>query len=124
MRNAPTPAERKLWQALRGSALDGAKFSRQIVIGPFIADFVCRTRKLIVEVDGGQHSSEVDAGRTAYLEGAGYRVVRFWNREVMVNLEGVLRTIAAALADCPPPAPPVPGGESPPPAPPVPGGEK
>ncbi len=110
MRNAPTPAERKLWGELRASRIDGVKFSRQIVIGPFIADFVCRTRKLVIEVDGGQHTVEGDASGTAYLERAGYTVVRFWNHEVMRNIEGVVTTIRLALADCPPPTPPVPGG--------------
>jgi very-short-patch-repair endonuclease len=90
--------ERRLWYRLRGSQL-GARFRRQQPIGPFVVDFVCLQARLIVELDGGQHlaEAEADARRTRFLEGQGYRVVRFWNHEVVENLEGVLTGIQEAL---------------------------
>jgi len=98
LRGAQTDAERKLWFALRDRRLGGFKFIRQEAIGPFIADFVCRERKLIIEVDGGQHAeSQRDAVRDAYLAREGYRVMRFWNNDVLTNREGVLLTILDAL---------------------------
>jgi very-short-patch-repair endonuclease len=73
-------------------------------VGPFICDFLCRERYLIVEVDGGQHSENArDQVRTAYLESQGYRVIRFWNNDVTGNLEGVVQAIALALRSAPPP---------------------
>jgi len=94
-----TDAERKLWSALRNRQLDGAKFRRQQPIGPFIADFVCQEHRLIVEADGGQHAdSPDDAQRTAFLESKGYRVLRFWNNDILRNLDGVAQVIAAALS--------------------------
>jgi very-short-patch-repair endonuclease len=75
-------------------------------VGPFICDFLCRERLLVVEVDGGQHAdNSKDAARTAYIEGQGYRVIRFWNNEVTGNLEGVIESIALALRSDPPPTP-------------------
>jgi very-short-patch-repair endonuclease len=75
-------------------------------IGPFICDFLCRERLLVVEVDGGQHAgNSKDAARRAYIEAQGHRVIRFWNNEVTGNLEGVLLTIAQTLASLPPPTP-------------------
>ena len=75
-------------------------------VGPFIADFLCRERFLIVELDGGQHSdNRKDAARTAFLEKAGYRVLRCWNHDVLGNMEGVLHAIAEALQASPPPTP-------------------
>ncbi len=98
LRAAQTDAERKLWFALRDRRLGGFKFVRQEAIGPFIADFVCRDRKLIVEVDGGQHAdSAKDVARSAYLARENYRVVRFWNNDVLTNRDGVLLTILEAL---------------------------
>jgi len=98
LRAGQTDAERRLWFALRDRRLGGFKFVRQEAIGPFIADFVCRDRKLIVEVDGGQHAdSAKDAARSAYLERENYRVVRFWNNDVLTNRDGVLLTILEAL---------------------------
>jgi very-short-patch-repair endonuclease len=92
-----TPAEIRLWQALKHRQLDGLKFRRQPSIGPFIADFYCPAAKLVIELDGSVHDSEAaqqqDAERTAYLVSLGLRVVRFENREVMGNLEGVLGEI-------------------------------
>ena len=99
LRREMTDAERKLWSILRNSQIEGAKFRRQQPIGPFIADFVCQERRLIVEADGGQHAeSASDARRTAFLEGSGYRVMRFWNNDIFGNLDGVMRLIAAAVA--------------------------
>jgi very-short-patch-repair endonuclease len=92
-----TDVERRLWQCLRNRQLGRFKFRKQATVGGPIADFLCPEKRLIVEVDGGQHSSEADAARTAYLESLGYRVIRFWNHEVNDNLDGVLQTI---LAEC------------------------
>jgi very-short-patch-repair endonuclease len=98
LRGQQTDAERKLWYELRDRRLSGFKFVRQEGIGPFIVDFVCRDRKLVIEVDGGQHSESVtDAGRDSYLAHEGYRVLRFWNNDVLSNREGVLLTILDAL---------------------------
>lgn len=92
-----TDAERRLWYALRDRRFAGWKFRRQVSIGPFVADFLCHAAALVIEVDGGQHSAETDARRTAFLEGQGYRVLRFWNNEVLENTEGVLRALDLAL---------------------------
>ena len=92
-----TDVERKLWSAVRDRRLGGFKFRRQATIGPFIVDFLCAEAKLIVEVDGGQHSEEADAARTAFLEARGYRVLRFWNSDAVESFDGVLETILNAL---------------------------
>ena len=98
LRREMTDAERKLWSALRNRQLDGAKFRRQQPIGPFIADFVCQEQRLIIEADGGQHADGVtDDRRTAFLESKGYRVLRFWNNDILSNLDGVAQVIAVAL---------------------------
>jgi very-short-patch-repair endonuclease len=101
MRRNPTEAERILWGVLRKRGLGGFKFSRQIRIGPYIADFVCREKKLIVEVDGATHGEvhEVvyDARRTAYLEAQGYCVLRISNHGVYTERDGVLHAIYMAL---------------------------
>src|SRR5262245_29275170 len=94
LRGTQTDAERKLWLELRDRRLGGFKFVRQEAIGPYIVDFICREQKLIIEVDGGQHAeSAKDVVRDAYLTRAGYRVMRFWNNDVLRNREGVLETI-------------------------------
>jgi very-short-patch-repair endonuclease len=100
-----TDAERRLWSRLRLKQIDGHRFRRQVSIGPYIADFVCLDAKLVIEVDGGQHndSTEKDARRTALMEAQGFRVVRFWNDEVLGNTDGVLDVIRRHLADPPPP---------------------
>jgi len=99
-----TPAERKLWEQLSARKVAGVRFNRQFPIGPFICDFVSRTEKLIIEVDGGQHAVDVanDEARTAYLEAQGYRVIRFWNNDVLERIEGVVAEIERALEACPP----------------------
>jgi very-short-patch-repair endonuclease len=106
LRNNATDAERKLWSHLSRRQLDGFKFSRQMPVGPYICDFLCRECGLVIEVDGGQHAdSRRDADRSAFLETAGFRVLRFWNNEVLGNVDGVLTVIAQALTELPPPAP-------------------
>jgi len=91
----------RLWLALRGRRLGGRKFVRQLAIGPYVADFVCRECRLVVELDGGQHANNRrDQSRDAFLTGAGYKVVRFWNNDVMTNMDGVLQSILMELADC------------------------
>jgi very-short-patch-repair endonuclease len=106
-----TDAERVLWQHLRGRYLKGFKFRRQVVIGPYIVDFVCLNAKLIIEADGGQHAEQdvYDARRTALLETLGYRVIRFWNHEILKELHSVLEQIHSALIEVPSPQP-SPGG--------------
>ncbi len=108
MRAQPTDAERVLWQRLRHDiALTGSHFRRQALIGPFIVDFVSRRAKLVIELDGGQHNLQraADAMRTQQIETEGYRVLRFWNHDVLGNLEGVLSEIQSALSPTPDPSP-------------------
>jgi very-short-patch-repair endonuclease len=98
MRKAPTPAEKALWQMLRGGRLDGLKFRRQVPIGPYIADFACNSPKVIIECDGGQHAlSDYDARRDAWFQADGYRVLRFWNGEINDHPESVRLGILSAL---------------------------
>jgi very-short-patch-repair endonuclease len=99
MRQYPTDAERALWRQLRSKQLQGARFRRQQPIGPYIADFFCPEQLLVIEVDGGQHAiaEAKDAVRTEWLHRSGYRVLRFWNNDVLRNMEGVLEAIRAAL---------------------------
>jgi len=106
-----TDAERKLWEALRDRRLDGFKFRRQHPLGPYVLDFFDEAHGLVVEVDGGQHgdNAEVDAVRTAWLEQQGCRVLRFWNNDVLTNVDGVLETIRRALPDRPTDPHPRPG---------------
>jgi len=99
LRQNLTDAERRLWSALRAKRFATYKFRRQEPLGGYVVDFVCFSRKLIVEVDGGQHSAEADAGRTAELQRRGFTVIRFWNNEVLGNLPGVLDRLGDALAD-------------------------
>ncbi len=102
-----TDAERLLWTRLSARQICGTRFNRQFPVGPFICDFVSRSAKLIIEVDGGQHASHVaeDARRTAFLKAAGYRVNRFWNNEVLGNIDGVVHAIQRELLDNPSPDP-------------------
>ena len=96
-----TPAERMLWFELRNRRLRGAKFKRQQPIGHYIVDFVCNEPKLIIEIDGGQHGIDAskadDLVRTQWLEARGFRVIRFWNPDVLQNIEGVLSAISEEL---------------------------
>jgi very-short-patch-repair endonuclease len=98
LRRDAMDAEKRLWRALR-ETFPGAKFRRQTPVGPYIADFLSFRHKLIVEVDGGQHTAENDRRRTAYLEREGYRVLRFWNNDVLANIEGVIAQITSSLGD-------------------------
>jgi very-short-patch-repair endonuclease len=99
LRRIQTDAEKLLWYHLRDRRLAGFKFRRQYPIGSFIVDFVCLEGRLIVELDGGQHASQVqdDSVRSRYLESLGYRVVRFWNNQVLGELESVLTVIHKML---------------------------
>ena len=97
LRRNQTEAEKRLWWHLRSRQLEGAKFVRQEQIGPHIADFACRKAHLAIELDGGQHSNAVDVGRTAVIEAFGYRIIRFWNHDVLQNTEGVVETIRREL---------------------------
>jgi very-short-patch-repair endonuclease len=93
-----TDAERRLWTALRDRRLAGYRFRRQHPIGRFIVDFACTRHRLVVELDGGQHADNAaDVHRTGFLEREGWRVVRFWNNDVLGNTEGVIETVLAAL---------------------------
>jgi very-short-patch-repair endonuclease len=97
MRSEMTDAERLLWMQLRAHRLDGLRFRRQTPIGQYIVDFVCHERRLVIELDGGQHAdSQRDVTRDRWLESKGYRVLRFWNSDVFKNREGVLETIVSA----------------------------
>ncbi len=102
-----TDAERKLWAQLSARKIAGVRFNRQFPIGPFICDFVSRTAKLVIEVDGGQHAVDVakHKARTAYLEAQGYRVIRFWNNDVLERIDGVVSEIERVIADMPSPNP-------------------
>ena len=102
-----TPAERKLWAHLSARKVADVRFNRQFPIGQFICDFVSRGAKLVIEVDGATHgeSERADAERTRFIEQHGYRVIRFWNNEVMGNVEGVVAEIERVLRDTPSPNP-------------------
>ena len=101
LRKNQTDAERMLWRALRAKQVQGCRFRRQHSIGPYIADFICLERKLIVELDGGQHGlpgeAARDAPRDAWLQERGYHVARFWNEDVYKNLNGVLLAVSELL---------------------------
>ena len=97
LRRRSTDAENRLWYYLRDRRLEGAKFVRQFPIGGFVADFACRDAHLAIELDGGQHSPAADAPRTEVIEAFGYRIIRFWNNDVLENTEGVLEAIRQEL---------------------------
>lgn len=108
LRRQATDAEHLLWKHLRGRRLAGYKFRRQVVIEPYIVDFVCIETKLIVEADGGQHMEqmEYDAKRTDILQSMGYEVMRFWNNEILMDINVVLEQIRNRLIEAPSPQPP------------------
>ena len=106
LRSAMTEAERRLWSRLRGEQL-GVKFRRQHPLGNYVLDFACLDPKLVLEVDGSQHLEQVeyDAARTAWLQGQGYVVLRFWSNEVLSETDAVVARIYHMLEQVPPPAP-------------------
>jgi very-short-patch-repair endonuclease len=113
MRIAPTDAEQKLWWHLRHRlSTTSTHFRRQVRIGRFIADFASHRAKLIIEVDGGQHTQKIeqDLQRTRYFESRGYRVMRYWNNNVLANIDGVLQDIQRAITTPPTPDPSPQGG--------------
>ena len=97
MRSNQTPFEHILWEVLRANKFENLKFKRQVLIGNYIADFVCEVKKLIIELDGSQHGDNqiisYDNARTKYFNACGYNVLRFWNNDVLNNLEGVCEVI-------------------------------
>jgi very-short-patch-repair endonuclease len=101
LRGVQTDAERKLWGQLRSRQLAALKFRRQHPIGPFIVDFCCVERGLAIELDGGQHVTQIesDAKRTLFLRCRGFQVLRFWDNEVLNNIDGVLEQIYQALKE-------------------------
>lgn len=101
LRKNLTDAEKKLWRHLRLKSIGGNKFRRQHPIGTYIVDFVCLEKRLIVELDGGQHGEQIayDNERTQWLESCGYRVLRFWNNEVFEDVEVVVEVIVKALEE-------------------------
>jgi len=102
LRRDSTDAERRIWRGLR-EKLPQYRWRRQMPVGPYFADFACFSEKLIIELDGGQHTmaEDHDAGRTDFLEAQGYRVIRFGNIDALTNRDGVLETVAAALSSSP-----------------------
>ena len=119
LRKRSTDTERKLWHYLRDRQIEGCKFRRQHPIAPYIVDFICIEKRLIVEADGSQHAEQAtyDERRTAFLESQGLRVLRFWDNEILNNMNGVLETIRLSLLETPSPVPnpahplPLPSGE-------------
>jgi len=107
LRRRSTDAERVLWHRLRNRQLAGLKFRRQRPLGSFVVDFVCLERRLVIELDGGQHTTQQqeDARREAFLMQRGYRVLRFWNHEVLGNTDGVLQSIVEIARSGSPPSP-------------------
>ncbi len=103
LRQESTLAERKLWAYLRSNKLNGVNFRRQHAIGPYITDFCAIKEKLVIELDGSQHlnQEEYDQERTEYLRSQGYKVIRFWNNDVMNNIEGVILAIQYAMEETP-----------------------
>ena len=107
LRSNQTDAEQRLWYHLRAHRFIGLKFKRQKPVGRYIVDFVCLEHRLIIELDGGQHAEQVayDQHRDAWLRSQGYMVLRFWNNDVMQQLEGVLEQIRLTITLSPGPSP-------------------
>lgn len=97
LRSNLTDAEQKIWHQLRGKQIHQYKFRRQHIIGKYIVDFLCADLKLIIEIDGGQHNEDADKIRTEFLEGEGYKVLRFWNNDVLGNIDGVMEVISIEI---------------------------
>jgi very-short-patch-repair endonuclease len=113
LRRDQTDAERVLWFRLRARRLNGMKFRRQMPIKSYVVDFCCEAARLVVELDGGQHAERAaaDTERTADLEAYGYPVLRFWNNDVLSNIDGVLDAITTTASQEPPHPNPLPNGE-------------
>ena len=113
LRRRPTEAEKFMWRYLKSRQLEGLKFRRQEPIGNYVVDFVCYEKKIIVEIDGGQHCAERDGNRNRWLESQDFKILRFWNTEVLKNAQGVWEVIRKNCLSCdsPSPAPPIKGGE-------------
>ena len=107
LRKNSTEAEHALWSELRSKRLNGHKFKRQQLLGRYIVDFVCLAAKLIVEADGGQHAEHQDDDRIRddWLKSQGFRILQFWNNEILSNLEGVMQVICDHLPPSPQPSP-------------------
>ena len=104
LRQGSTRAEARLWRVLRARQFEHAKFRRQVPIGPFFADFLSYELRMVIEVDGGQHAeSDRDKRRDAWFATNGYRVLRFWNNDVLANIEGVAEMISSAIRATPSP---------------------
>ena len=101
LRKNMTPAEQRLWKHLRGKQLGGYRFRRQQPLGAYILDFICVESKLVIEIDGGQHATQIpyDEARTQYLQNLGFTVIRFWNNEVLQQTEAVLTAILHKLEE-------------------------
>jgi len=99
LRQQMTDAELKMWSLLRRGQIDGYRFRKQVPIGPYVVDFACLKKRLIIEIDGGQHSTQKaqDDERTRVLEQLGYRVLRFWNNDILTNPDGVLTRLHHAF---------------------------
>lgn len=111
LRNNPTEAEKKLWHHIRQRQINELKFRRQQNIdNKYIVDFVCLEKRLIIELDGGQHTEKTDKARSDYLKNQGFEIIRFWNNEIFENMEGVLEVIRDKL-DTPTHPSPVKGEE-------------
>jgi very-short-patch-repair endonuclease len=104
LRTNMTDAEHLLWQSLRRKQLNGHRFRRQHPIGRYIADFACIEQKMAIELDGGQHQDQLvyDQARSTFLQAQGWHVLRFWNNDVLNNIDGVLASIAERLSGAPP----------------------
>jgi very-short-patch-repair endonuclease len=112
LRKRQTEAEKLLWWHFRSKQINGLKFRRQQPIGPFIADFVCFEKRLVIELDGGQHAveKEKDRQREGWFHKEGFRILRFWNTEVLQNIEGVVEVIQRNCFNHPSLTPPIEGG--------------
>ncbi len=110
MRHMQTDAEKKFWWQVRDRRLGGFKFKRQYPIDPYIADFVCLDRRLVVELDGSQHNKQIeyDSERDAFLAGKGFEVMRIWNYDVLTDMDGTLHRVLVALGKQPPHPNPLP----------------
>ncbi|WP_229679379.1 endonuclease domain-containing protein [Dyella caseinilytica] len=111
LRQTSTEAERELWYRLRGGRLNGHKFRRQHPIPPYVADFYCDTNRLVIELDGSQHDPQTDKTRTLYLEAQGLKVLRFWDNDVLQQMDAVLEVIFSSFEDRTLTPTPLPRGE-------------